>query len=74
MADTKYDSDKTLDRSKMPHTKPCPFCGGENQNVFYHEKKFWGMRWHFVKCTCGVRTGDFASEEIAIEKWNERTN
>ena len=47
--------------------KPCPFCGSVNLSVLDYESR------HRVECPfCGTRTGNYNSEQDAIEAWNRR--
>lgn len=57
--------------------KPCPFCGGEAERDYV--KLEWGCAGVHCK-NCGVYVFDYDSygwtydSEIAVKKWNKRTN
>lgn len=47
--------------------KPCPFCGNVHLSVLDYESR------HRVECPfCGTRTGNYNSEQDAIDAWNRR--
>lgn len=49
--------------------KPCPFCGDEKP------MKIWTSttRMHCVSCrVCDARTGDYSTQEAAMNAWNRR--
>lgn len=48
--------------------KPCPFCGGTTQRVKNSGR--WGW---FVSCSCAAVGPSAATKELAIERWNTRT-
>lgn len=50
--------------------KPCPFCGGEAEMIFWE-----AMKDARVRCkACDVSTHDYRTPEEAIEAWNKRTS
>ena len=49
--------------------KDCPFCGSDDVDP----RESMRETFHWVLCErCGARTGEFHSEEEAIEAWNRR--
>jgi hypothetical protein len=55
---------------------PCPLCGTVAELT--DEIEGHGDRWHYVQClnhyTCGLRTDECCSRDIAIGRWNTRPN
>lgn len=61
--------------------KPCPFCGGEAKTycvgteVEYTGSFTDSVTHHLVICTkCDANTGNYDTEEKAIERWNRRAD
>ncbi|WP_367270374.1 Lar family restriction alleviation protein [uncultured Olegusella sp.] len=52
----------------MTSLKPCPFCGGTTQRVKSSGR--WGW---FVSCSCAAVGPSAITKELAIERWNTRT-
>jgi len=45
--------------------KPCPFCGGHAEHIYYDGSSV-------ICASCDVQTQVFATEQEAIEAWNQR--
>jgi len=60
----------------MTEPKNCPFCGSETIPIWVHENFDFKGKEHrnfYAVCSnCKARTGEYPSEEKAIEAWNRR--
>ena len=61
-------------KSTQIYIKHCPFCGGESQLVEDYRDGY--RKGYYIYCKeCGIsQTNVYATEQIAIEKWNKRNN
>ena len=56
----------------MADLKPCPFCGSSNLMTVKTINEYFDFV-SYVKCkTCGVKTLECESPEVAAEAWNRR--
>jgi len=69
---------------KRKRLKPCPFCGKKvgNSPLIVREKEYDDRKmldsrcfrnfWHIVCLCCHAQSDDYATEEEAMEGWNQR--
>ena len=62
-----------FDITIMEGLNPCPFCGGDELEMFMCEIECCGGQPRSVECPCGATlSGDWKTEEDAIAGWNKR--
>lgn len=57
----------------METLKPCPFCGGEADNMRTQASPDSGVFYYVFCKSCHARTGIYAHPKIAKAQWNGRT-
>jgi len=63
-----------FDVTFMEGLNPCPFCGGDELEMFMCEIECCGGQPRSVECPCGATlSGDWKTEEDAIASWNNRS-
>ncbi|WP_420542979.1 Lar family restriction alleviation protein [Serratia marcescens] len=56
------------ERPVIPELKRCPFCGGDNPELFEDSYEI-----SFIKCACGARGAKADDLNGAAEAWNYRS-